>query len=123
MLFFCSFAGSELPSLLVNHDDAESARRIATQVAEGIEPARVVALPPGAFVAEIVDAEDEDGDPTTAVELLDHTVNALDMLDDVGAGACGTEADLSGAVVTCELEPGHDGPHEATTASGEVATW
>ncbi len=76
--------------LLLDASSREVAITMATDVAEGLAPATVVALPSGSFVAELVyEPIDEDGKPSDGGEWermtllpLDHTEAALAALDD-----------------------------------------
>lgn len=130
MALFGVWFSEDVTPLLIDGCDEPHARAIASEVHEGAVISRTVALPPGAFVAELF-AEDEDGDEVV-VEPLDHVVDYLETLDaidvdvlDVVAARCGSEAEGDdGEVLACELGP-HDvsQQHEATTAAGELRMW
>jgi hypothetical protein len=130
-LFYVAFVGEVTP-LLIDADDACQARKIARDVADSAELARVVPIPTGIFCAELF-AEDEDGNEV-AVDPLDHVVDYLDALDAIDVDPapplalvpprCGSEADVDDELVTCTLHRDHAGTeHEGLTSAGELATW
>lgn len=126
-LFAVGFA--KMQSLIVDADDAASALELARNAAEEV-PARVIPIPPGVFVAALFsEPEDEDAE-VIAVEPFPHVEEYLSRVDDLltgegveGEPVCGSQGSAEGEVVTCELEPEHDGDHEGTTSAGGVVCW
>lgn len=124
-LFYAGFA-SDMQPLLIDANDEAHATQIGTQIAEGEPPSRVVPIPTGIFAAGLfTQPDDEDGDEI-AVDPFEHVVDYLEKVDAAIAGepTCTSEGEADGGeIVRCELEPDHDGEHEATTRAGEVARW
>lgn len=127
MLFFVTFA--EATSLLIDADGEGDARKIALQVSEGEQPAKVVPLPARVFVAEVVieeDDEDEDGGIPVFVEPLGHVSEVLYSLE-IGEEPCGDtiEDGASGGVLVCDLTRNHAGEHSCTDPGDPNgrATW
>jgi hypothetical protein len=124
MLFFCWFR-DDVVSLLVDAKDEKQARAIARDVAE-TAPSRVLPVPPGIIVGEVV--ETSEGEMT--LDLLPHALHALDALEDDAErggpgdmldmvatepadGLCGdANLDEHDNEVACTLADGHDGDHK-----------
>ena len=111
MLFFCKWP--DRTALLVDASDERDAVAMATDLAEGVAPARAIALPLRAFVAEVFVADETDDgyEPETLVVApLPHVEDTLAAFDEaeidaepIDADACGAEADGDdGAIYRCQ---------------------
>ena len=128
-MYLCSWA--ERSTMLLERADEASAKKDATEAAEGDVPSRVRRFPPNVFVAEVAFDADEGEDATVddlVVEPMPHIAELLFELepDDVDVEAatepprllttkCSAEAyDADDKVVRCSLKHAHDGEHESS---------
>lgn len=132
-LFGLGFA-SNLQSLLVDARDAEHAIEMGTAIAEGEKPSRVRGpLPPGLVAMGLfTEPEDDEDADVIVLDPFPHVEEYLEKLDAELTGeasevraTCASEADSQDGqeVVRCELAPGHEGAHRATTSTGVVESW
>lgn len=121
-------------TLLLDANDAEHARSIATEEGEGEAPSRVVPIAPGVFAASVAFEDDEDGNEEVIITPLSHVADLLVLIDDGEAAAaepatgstsetCGDEAIYDGEDVPCTLGLGHAGEHEGLTSKGQLVSW
>jgi hypothetical protein len=130
-LFFCQW--EDRNALLVDATDREDAAFVASKVADGDAPTRVLPLAPRAFVAEVFIPDEDDAEAgelegVLVVDPLDHVRAMLEELDDQDVTAaptvpaeseakeeCGAEAEGEEpeAVLVCNLPKKHDGKHTA----------
>lgn len=111
-LFFCRWP--KQTSVVVDGNDEEHAREIATELGDKVPPHDVFAIPAGvvAFPVAWEESADDPDEEELVIDVLDHVAALFEKYED--AEVCGSEAeDESGAVVRCAREKHEGGKHGA----------